>query len=97
MAVSHAAGADLRRKDEVAEAGLRGGGEDEEEHDGAVDGDQGQVVFGEDGSVERKRPCGPDEVDAHQEREYGAGDDGEESEDEVLNADGAVVGGEDSA
>ena len=88
----HAAGADLRGEDQVAEACLRGRGEDEEEHDGAVDGDQGEVVFGEDGAVEGQRPCGPDEVDAHEEREEGADDDGDEGEGEVLDADGAVVG-----
>ena len=88
----HAAGADLRGEDEVAEARLRRGREHEEEHDGAVDGDQGEVVFGEDGAVERERPVGPDEVDAHQEREEGADDDGDQGEDEVLDADGAVVG-----
>ena len=50
----HAAGADLGGKDDVAEAGLRGRGEDEEEHDGAVDSDEGEVVLGEDGAVQGK-------------------------------------------
>ena len=54
------AGADLCGEDEVAEAGLGGGGEDEEEHDGAVDGDEGEIVFWEDGAVEPEWPCGPD-------------------------------------
>ena len=54
----HAAGADLRGEDEVAEACLWGSGEDEEEHDGAVDGDEGEVVFGQDGAVERSGPVG---------------------------------------
>ncbi len=44
--------ADLRGEDEVAEAGLGGDGEDEEEHQGAVHGDEGEVLFGEDGAVE---------------------------------------------
>ena len=57
-----------------------------------MDGDEGEVVFGEDGAVEGERPVGPDEVDAHQQREEGADDDGDEGEDEVLEADGAVVG-----
>jgi hypothetical protein len=42
--------------------------------------------------VEPERPCGPDEVDAHQEGEEGADDDGDEREGEVLEADGVVVG-----
>ena len=58
--------ADLGGEDEVSEAALRGCGEDEEEHDGAVDGDQGEVVFGQDGAVQRERPVGPYQVDAHQ-------------------------------
>jgi hypothetical protein len=82
----------LGGEDEIAEASLRGSREDEEEHDGAVDGDQGEIVFGEDGAVEPERPCGPDEVDAHQEGEESADDDGDEREGKVLEADGAVVG-----
>ena len=58
----HAAGADLRGEDEVAEAGLRRDGEDEEEHQRAVHGDQGEVLFGEDGAVEGELPVGPREV-----------------------------------
>ena len=87
------AGADLCGEDEVAEAGLGGDGEDEEEHERAVDGDEGEVVFGQDGAVEREWPVGPDEVDAHQEREEGADGYGDEREEEVVEADGAVVGG----
>ena len=79
-------------EDEVAEARLRGGGEDEEEHDGAMDGDEGEIVFGEDGAVEPERPVGPDYVDSHQEREEGADRYGDEGEEEVLDAYGAVVG-----
>ncbi len=85
------AGADLRGENQVAEAGLWRSGQDEEEHDGAVDGDQGEVVFGEDGAVEWQRPGWPDEVNAHQEREESADDDGEQGEGEVLDADSAVV------
>ena len=48
----HAARADLGGEDEVAEAGLWRRRQHEEEHDGAVDGDQGEVVFGQDGAVE---------------------------------------------
>ena len=85
-------GADLGGEDQVAEAGLRSGGEDEEEHDRAVDGDQGEVIFGQDRAVEREGPVGPDEMDAHQEREEGSDGDGDEREDEVLDADDAVIG-----
>jgi hypothetical protein len=92
----HGAGADLGGEDEVAEAGLWRSGEDEEQHDRAVDGDQREVVFGEDGAVKRKGPIGPDQMDAHQQREEGADDDGDEREDEVLDSDGAVIGGEDA-
>lgn len=90
-------GADLRGEYKVAEACLRGGGQDEEEHDGAVNGDQGEVVFGQNGAVERKWPCGPDEVDSHEERKDGAYGHGEQGEGEVLEADDAVVGGEESS
>jgi hypothetical protein len=72
---------------------LRGDGEDEEEHQRAVHGDEGEVLFGEDGAVEGKLPVGPGEVEAHGEREEGADDDGDEGDEEVAEADGAVVGG----
>jgi hypothetical protein len=49
-------------------------GEDEEEHQRAVHGDQGEILFGEDGAVEGSGQCGPGEVDAHQEREERADD-----------------------
>ena len=62
----HAAGADLGGEDEVAEAGLRGDGEDEEEHQRAVQGDEGEVLFGQDGAVEGELPVGPGEVEAHE-------------------------------
>jgi len=42
----HAARADLRGQDEVAEARLRRGGENEEDHQRAVQGDEGEVVLG---------------------------------------------------
>ncbi len=45
---------------------LRGDGEHEEEHQRAVDGDQREIVFGQDGAVQREDPVGPDEMDAHQ-------------------------------
>jgi hypothetical protein len=35
-------------------------------------------------------------VDAHQQREDGAYDDGDKREDEVLDADSAVIGGEEA-
>ena len=57
-----------------------------------MDGDQGEVVFGENGGT--KRQIRPDEMDAHQEREEGAEDNGDQREGEVLDADGAVVGEE---
>ena len=88
----HAARADLCGEDEVAEAGLRRGGQDEEEHQRAVHGDQGEVLFGQDGAVEREAPVGPDEMDAHQPGEEGSGDDGDRGEDEIVEADVAVVG-----
>jgi hypothetical protein len=81
----------LGGEDEIAEAGLGRRGEDKKEHDGAMDGDQGEIVLGEDGAVEPKRPCRPDEVDPHQEGEQGADDDGDQGEDEVLDANGAMV------
>jgi hypothetical protein len=56
-----------------------------------VDGDQGEIVFGEDGAIKPEGPCGPDEVDAHYEREKSADGYGDEGESEVLLADGAVV------
>ena len=59
-----------------------------------MDGDQGKVVLGEDGSVERKDSAGPCEVKTHEEREDGSDCDGDECEGEVLKADDAVVGGE---
>ena len=89
----HAAAADLGGKDEVAEAGLGCGGEHEEEHDRAVDGHDGEVGAGKD-ALERE--VGPDEVDSHVERESGADDDGDKGEQKVLDADDAVVGGEDA-
>ena len=55
---------------------------------------RGEVVLGKDGAVEREGPCGPDEVDAQEEGEEGSDDYGDEGEDEVLDADDAVVGGE---
>jgi hypothetical protein len=67
----------LGRKDEIAEAGLRRGGKDEKEHDGAMNGDQGEIVLGEYGAVKPERPCGPDEMDPHQEGEESADNDGD--------------------
>ena len=54
----HAARADLCGKDEVAEAGLRRDGEDEEEHQRAVHGDQREIFFGQDGPVKGKCQLG---------------------------------------
>ena len=90
------AGADLAGKDEVAEAGLRGSGEDVEDHQGAMEGNQSEIVFGEDGAVEGQSDVRPGEVETHQKRENGADGDGDQGKNEVLTADGAVVGGEDS-
>ena len=77
---------------EVAEAGLRGSRQDEEEHDGAMEGDESEVIFGQDSAVERERPVGPDKVDSHQQRQEGADGYGSKCEDEVLDSDDAVVG-----
>ncbi len=93
----HVAGAELAGQDEVAEASLGRGGEHEEDHQGAVEGDQREVVLGQDGAVEGDREVGPDQVDAHQQREHGADGDGDDGEQEVLEADDVVVGGEDVA
>jgi hypothetical protein len=81
----------LGREDEIAKASLWRRGEDKKKHDGAMDGDQGEIVLGENRTVEPERPCGPDEVNAHQEGEQGADDDGDQREDEVLDADRAMV------
>ena len=48
----HVVRADLCGEDQVAEAGLGCDGEDEEEHQRAVHGDEGEVLFGKDGAVE---------------------------------------------
>ena len=90
----HGAGADLRRQDEVAEAGLRGDGHDEEEHEGAVQGDEGEVVLGQDGAVARDSKIGIEQMEAHEQRHDRADDDGDQREGEVLEADDVVVGGE---
>ncbi len=87
-------GADLRREDEVAEAGLRGDGHDEEEHERAVHGDEGEVFLREDGAVEGEAPVWPGEVEAHEEAEDGAEDEGDRAEEEIGEAEAAVVGGE---
>ena len=90
----HAASADLFGQNEVREAAQRRGGEHEEDHQRAVHGDEGEIVFGLDLAEEGKREVGPDEVDSHDEREDGSGGDGDEREQEILDSDDAVVGGE---
>jgi hypothetical protein len=91
------AGAELAGQDEIAEASLGRRGEHEEDHQGAVEGDQSEVVFGQDGAVEGDRKIGPDQVDAHQQREHRADGDGEDGEQKILDADDVVVGGEEVA
>ena len=86
--------ADLRGKDEIAEARLRCCRQHEEEHDGSVEGDEREIVFRQDGAVQRELPRWPCEVCAHGEREERTDSDGDEREREVLPADGAVIGGE---
>ena len=74
----------------LPKAGLRRRGEDEEQHQGAVEGDEGEVLFREDGS--RKGEVRVNEVEAHQEGHDGPDGYGDEGEQEVLAAYGAVVG-----
>ena len=52
-----------------------------------MQGDECEVVLGLDRADGR-----PDEVNAHQQGEYGANGYGEERESEVADAEGAVVG-----
>ena len=74
----HAAGANLQRHDERAEAGLRGERHDEEEHEGAVQGDEREVVLWLEGAEEGECVIRPDKVGAHGERHQGSdGDSGE--------------------
>ena len=83
-------------QDEIGEGALGHDGEDEENHQRAVHGDEGEVVFGLDGAVEGQREVGPGAVDAHQEREQGAGDYGDEGEEEIEAREGEGFGGEDA-
>ena len=62
-----------------------------------MDRDQGKVVFGEDRTVKRERPVGPDQMDAHQERQQTADGDGDEREDKVEKSDRAVIRAEDAS
>ena len=62
-----------------------------------MDGDEGEVVLGQDGAVEGKDTVGPGEVEAHEQRERGSDGYGDECEREVLEADDVVVGGEEPA
>jgi hypothetical protein len=47
--------------------------------------------------MEGNDAVGPDQVDAHQQREQGADGDRDQREHEILNADDAVVGAEEIA
>jgi len=68
---SHFAGANLERQEVVAEAGLWRGGKNQENHQRAVEHSQGRVALWSVGEPRKKWNLrgGPDQVDAHQERE----------------------------
>ena len=93
----HAARADLCRKNEIGESALRRSGQYEEDHEGAVHGDQREVFLRQHGAVQRPMDAGPGELRAHGEREQSAGGDSDEREQEIVDADGAVVRGEDAS
>jgi len=88
----HVAGANLGGENEVAEARLWSDGEDEEQHERTVHGDDCEVLFREDGAVERELPVGPCEMHPHGKREQRADDDRQERDEEIAEAYGAVVG-----
>ncbi len=66
---SHVRRADLNRQEVIAEAALWRGGEHEEHHDGAVHGYQREIRLRLDIPQQRQCRSGPDQVDAHQQRE----------------------------
>ena len=94
---SHAGCADLSRQDEIGEGVLRHDGEDEEDHQRGVHGDEREVVLRTDDSVDWQGEVGPRAVQAHEEREQGSKNDGDEGESEIEAREGNGFGGEDAA
>ena len=92
----HAAGADLLGEDEAGESDLRRDGEHEEDHQRAVHGDEGQIIFRLEKAEEGKWRVGPDAMDAHDEREQSADGDGGEGKQEIEDSEGAVLSGEEA-
>jgi len=89
----HILGADLNRQEVVSEAGLRRGGEHHKDHDGAVHGEQRQILFRQNGAArhEGKLEVGPGQVDTHEEGKRHAHEDAEEREQNVLNSDDLMI------
>src|SRR6185312_6946576 len=97
----HIARAELNRQDVIPEAGERHGGQEEENHDRAVEREQRKIKFGRHHAAgkarwkqmgeERRRRIRPRQTHAHHHRKRGAQDGGEQAEQYVLNADDLVV------
>ena len=91
---SQVARADLERKKIIAKAGLGRGGEDEKDHERAMKHGECGVAAGgiRKGGKEWNVDAGPDEVNAHEERQKHADKHAGESEPEVTEADRLVIG-----
>src|SRR5712691_9438843 len=88
---SHVRRADLNGQEVIAEPALRGRGEHEENHDGAVHRYQAEVSLRLDLAHQRQRHHGPDHVDAHQQREEHSDKYCRQRQEVILQADDFVV------
>src|SRR5271157_4559049 len=89
----HLSSADLQRQEIVAESGLRRRGEHQENHQGAVKHGQRRVAFwrGAKSGEKRNLRAGPDEVNAHQERQEHPQEHTAQGKPEVAQADHFVA------
>ena len=86
----HVAGADLDRHDQIAESAGEAGDDEEEDHDHAMDGEEGVVGLGSHDGPSRRH-----QLDPQQQPEADSDEKKAEYRVKVEEADPLVVGGED--